>query len=88
MTLGKRAEAPPSIARWSGLKPGARWILETDEWGPVDWYADVWVLARVEGPDPFDDESWSFFVLGREAVRSLGAQSTSATALRARATSG
>ena len=82
MSLGKPETSIPSAARWTGLKPGARWLLQTDDWGPVDWYADVWVLARVDGLDPFDDASWSFFVLGRDEVRSVGAQSTSASALR------
>ena len=83
MGIGKAADAPASNPNWRGFKPGARWLVETNEFeATVEWHADVWVLARVEGLDPFEDDAWSFFVLSRDTVRALGAQSTSAARLQ------
>ena len=83
MGIGKAADAPASTPSWRGFKPGARWLVETNEFeAMVEWHADVWVLARVEGLDPFDDDAWSFFVLSRDTVRAIAAQSASAARLR------
>ena len=85
MAIGKPETAAPSVARWRGFKPGYRWSVETNEFEPdATWHADVWVLARIDGLDPFDDEAWSFLVLSRADVQGLGAQSTSAAGLQER----
>lgn len=85
MAIGKPDAGEPSVPRWSGFKPGYRWIVETNEFeSDALWHADVWVLARVDGLDPFDDDAWSFFVLTREDAQRLNARSTSAATLTAR----
>jgi hypothetical protein len=85
MSIGKPLDASPSVARWSGFKGGTRWDAATNKFDDTKrWWADVWVLARVDGFDAFDESAWSFFVLTRAEIQELKAQSTSAATLRTR----
>lgn len=85
MSIGRPESEGPSRASWRGFKPGYRWIVETNEFEPeARWHADAWVLARVDGLDPFDHDAWSFIVVAAEAIQALGTQSTSLASLTAR----
>lgn len=85
MSIGRPESAGPNQASWRGFKPSYRWIVETNEFElEARWHADVWVLARVDGLNPFDHGAWSFIVVAAEAIQGLGTQSTSLASLTAR----